>query len=676
MDNDKSKVKIELIKHQLGEARKHYNLSKDSMRWKLGDSIISVIDKLLFRSKSKLSFERLDEHLNVIDEILTSNTDNEIRHKNKFVDIRSHFSIGIIVTETSIHKSHYGDTFVANNLVESLRKIYPNVKASLISTDQNRDLNQFDVILNMLWNTQIDLRNNSKTLLIGWIRNYPENWLSNSSVVRYDFYLASSKKIYEYIKETTNKPCLFFPIAGNVIDATRTLPKDDCRPMVFVGNKFKEERFVEKLIKAKIFEIDVYGKGWDKYSYANKGFVSYDKLPKIYQNYKFVLDSANDTTKLWASLNSRVFEAIASKRLPITDSLEAAELFDESIPMYKNISDLKQVVKSFSKENNYRNKLKKLEEELFYKHSYDVRANQLLLSLTEKIKITLKISASVKNKKLFGDYYFAQSLKKKLEIYGHTVEIDCLDNWYDGKSSDSDLIIAIQGLHSYKPIEGQKSFCWLISHPDSVKGDDLIQYSKVFVPSQKLIDSTKVLSIENSFLLPQCTDTDLFFPLDIERRGKIVFVGNSRGIFRRCIQYAIELNLEFDLYGSGWNDLIDSKYIKGEFIPNDKLVEIYNSYDIVLNDHWDDMLEQGIVSNRFYDVMACRSILVTDWPDGLDKPEYANVFLYQDMSSFKEAINQAEKLADNSKSDHYNNIHLKDTFSARAEQILLAYFYD
>ena len=66
------------------------------------------------------------------------------------------------------------------------------------------------------------------------------------------------------------------------------------------------------------------------------------------------------------------------------------------------------------------------------------------------------------------------------------------------------------------------------------------------------------------------------------------------------------------MYGAGWDNLIEKKYIKGTFIPNDKLAQAYGSAAIVLNDHWDDMRKWGFLSNRLFDASSAGARIITD----------------------------------------------------------------
>jgi len=114
--------------------------------------------------------------------------------------------------------------------------------------------------------------------------------------------------------------------------------------------------------------------------------------------------------------------------------------------------------------------------------------------------------------------------------------------------------------------------------------------------------------------LPQCTDRALFFPdpADTARNRDVLFVGNSRNIFRPAVRATIEAGFAPSVYGTRWDSLIDLKYVKAAIIPNAMVGDLYREAGVVLNDHWPDMLAAGILSNRVFDVLACGAPIVSD----------------------------------------------------------------
>ena len=114
----------------------------------------------------------------------------------------------------------------------------------------------------------------------------------------------------------------------------------------------------------------------------------------------------------------------------------------------------------------------------------------------------------------------------------------------------------------------------------------------------------------------QCTDPNRFKPIDTDKKKKyynqILFVGNSRGIFRKIIKDILPTNYSLSIFGEKWEKLIPEDYIKGQHIENKLLYKYYASADILLNDHWDDMREKGFVSNRIFDGLACQTFMISD----------------------------------------------------------------
>ena len=70
--------------------------------------------------------------------------------------------------------------------------------------------------------------------------------------------------------------------------------------------------------------------------------------------------------------------------------------------------------------------------------------------------------------------------------------------------------------------------------------------------------------------------------------------------------------------------------MKGEVIPNAELARYYGAADIVLNDHWDDMLAEGFISNRIYDALACGAFVISDPIVGIEAEFDGAVPTYRD----------------------------------------------
>ncbi len=221
----------------------------------------------------------------------------------------------------------------------------------------------------------------------------------------------------------------------------------------------------------------------------------------------------------------------------------------------------------------------------------------------------------------WGDYHFARSLSHALLRLGCRSRIDVLRAWNE-PDSECEIDLVLRGLERYVPQPGRPAILWVISHPDLVDPAELAAYGKVFVASRRLADHWSGGPGIAAEPLLQCTDRNLFFadPGDALRNRDVLFVGNSRNVFRPVVRAAIEGGVEPVIYGTRWDQLINPRYIKGSIVPNAVVADLYRKAGVVLNDHWPDMQQAGILSNRVFDALACAAPIVSDeipdHPDG------------------------------------------------------------
>ncbi len=231
-------------------------------------------------------------------------------------------------------------------------------------------------------------------------------------------------------------------------------------------------------------------------------------------------------------------------------------------------------------------------------------------------------------------------MKRQFEILGHSVRIDILPEWENPQIFGDDVAIVIRGLSRYKPKSYHINLMWNISHPDKISLEEYEQYDRVFVASHSYAEELqKQVKVPVQTLL-QCTDPNLFYPDEegYEEVGKILFVGNSRKVYRRIVKDAVESGLKVDIYGTNWDDLLPSGYLKGEYIPNEILRRYYSKCGVLLNDHWDTMLEKGFISNRLFDAAACGATIVSDKIAGLEKVFGNKISTYNSQGDLPKVI--------------------------------------
>lgn len=239
------------------------------------------------------------------------------------------------------------------------------------------------------------------------------------------------------------------------------------------------------------------------------------------------------------------------------------------------------------------------------------------------LRWAIKIGApTVERRTNWGDWHFAASLRDALERLGHEVTIDCKDSWYRPTAYLDDVVLQLRGVSVYEVNPGHTNIAWVISHPDRVTVDELADYDLVLGASPRWCRTMSRRLGRPVEVLLQCTDQHRFHPVepDPERAHEILVVANARGV-RPSVAAALEAGLVPAVYGLRWDGLLPDGAWKGSYIPNEELPAVYGAAGVVLNDHWDDMRDLGLLSNRLFDLVACDARVVSD-----DLPEITEIF--------------------------------------------------
>lgn len=307
----------------------------------------------------------------------------------------------------------------------------------------------------------------------------------------------------------------------------------------------------------------------------------------------------------------------------------------------------------------------------------DVVNNHLVKNVTAKFQSHLQFRIKIGCPDLsvsheWGDYHFANAMKRSLEKLGHQCVVDCLDQWESIDSLTADIVIVLRGLSRYKTKEGQINLMWNISHPDKISFEEYSEYDHVFVASIPYAKKLqKQLTVPVSSLL-QCTDPALFNPSVEKKPGHdVLFVGNSRNVYRNIVRDAIQADLPISVYGARWEQFIATQYIAGEHIKNEELAGYYASAGIVLNDHWDTMCEYGFLSNRLFDAAACAALVVSDDIEGLRDVFGDTILTYNSPEKLREiyfGLSMQDVSAQ--RVNLANKIISQHSFDARVQSIL------
>jgi hypothetical protein len=327
--------------------------------------------------------------------ITNSNSDIPKINENRRVKEVKPLKIGFAVTEAGENASA-GDYFTALEFGEGLKKfgweisfLPRNGQGYWYEVDMD-----VDVIISMLDN--FDPRrirsSNNALIKIAWPRNWFDRWVSNPGFKNYDMILAPSKISLEYIKERSNKEPILFPIATNPSRFNGNIPpkKEYLCDYCFTGSYWNDPReIMEMLEPEKIpYKFKLYGKNWDKIDKFKKyyeGFISYSNIPYVYASTKIVIDDANNATKKYGAVNSRVFDALACGTLVITNGKKGAEdTFNGKLPVFNSKMELNHLIEYYLTNEEERNrKLMELQKFVLQNHTYTNRAD----TLKEKLEI-------------------------------------------------------------------------------------------------------------------------------------------------------------------------------------------------------------------------------------------------------------------------------------------------
>ncbi|MFP7672311.1 class I SAM-dependent methyltransferase [Marivita sp. S0852] len=285
------------------------------------------------------------------------------------------------------------------------------------------------------------------------------------------------------------------------------------------------------------------------------------------------------------------------------------------------------------------------------------------------IKIAAPSQAKIEN---WGDYHFARGLARAFSRQGHRTTIASKDNW-NTHTTPGGIDLVLRGRAQVPRIPGRKTLFWCIS-----KGMRDMNYDEadhVFWASPtEMKEGMKGRAQGISTFLPQAFDADLMHPGDAKTRRGIVFVGRARaGEERKAIKFAKQAGEDVKIWGPGWRDGPYANYVVDDSVANADLPAIYQTAEIVLNDHTPVMQSRGLLSNRVFDALACGAIPVSEDVGFLPDDIAEFVYTFHDQESFETAIKKARSETANKRKKRVafaKALAKAHSFDARARSIL------
>ncbi|HSQ37460.1 MAG TPA: glycosyltransferase, partial [Acidimicrobiia bacterium] len=347
-------------------------------------------------------------------------------------------TVAITVTDDKESRGR-GDYYTAHGLGEAFAAEGWNVLyAEGVRDRWYRLPDDVDLVVSLL--DTYDVRSAPEgAFTIAWVRSWIDRWLSRPWFDDFDLVVTSSDKAAGLIAAASGSRPPVLPLAADPGLFHPGPPHPSfVADVVFTGNNWGVERKIIPLLDIHPDErFLLFGKNWDRDPRMGRywrGHVPHQLLAEVYRSVKIVLDDTVCPLEQ-ALLNTRVFEALASGALVITDNVEGSgELFDGLLPTYRDRFELRRQLNRFLADDEERCRLAgQLRQRVLEHHTYARRARgfcDLALAGVERPRVAIRIAApNSKNPYLRGDFHFARSLARALRPHGFLSEVQLLGDW-------------------------------------------------------------------------------------------------------------------------------------------------------------------------------------------------------------------------------------------------------
>ncbi len=295
---------------------------------------------------------------------------------------------------------------------------------------------------------------------------------------------------------------------------------------------------------------------------------------------------------------------------------------------------------------------------------YLFRKEKIKINSTQK-RITIIACSDEKPKQeqlKWGDYWVKYELAK---------EFKGLDYFVGDKNPN--IIIHLLGTPIKLP-KNTFNIAWIYSHPNWINPFMLRQYNKIFCLSSLFAEKIKKWGFDVELMIGATNKTPIKNSNNI--KYDITFVGNTRPIKggRKIIHDLLPIPYNLKIWGKGWKEILPEKYYGGEYINYLRLNDLYSSSLITLNDHHQDMAEEGFVSVKIFDILASGGFCLSDKNPGIEKifgdavPQYESPEHLKKLTDFY--INNPEKRLE--LMERGKKIALSHTWNNRVKQFLNA----
>jgi hypothetical protein len=309
--------------------------------------------------------------------------------KSKYKDIENFNWIIQISAPSGEDSKLWGDTYFAQEIATSLRKLNQSTDIVFRDDDVSKLVQPNSVVLHLRGLLPATIVPGCINAI--WVISHPDQ-LTKRELKKYNLVFAASNSWSLEKAEKwrlTIKPLL--QATNPKIFNTESTQLEKIDRFLFVGNTRSKFRNIVNIASKVSPKLRVIGTGWEKYlddSQIEKQFVENKNLSTEYKKSTVVLaDHWADMAKN-GFISNRIFDAVASGSRVISDQVEGTEeIFGNSVVTYQNAVELQKILNKdldqiFGDDDERIANAVNIQKN----HNFDVRAKVLLDGIKDLIK--------------------------------------------------------------------------------------------------------------------------------------------------------------------------------------------------------------------------------------------------------------------------------------------------
>lgn len=295
---------------------------------------------------------------------------------------RSVRSITLAVSTTDLDSGR-GDLFVALGLGRALQQRGWHV--DIAAPERWAEPGEWsDVVVAMLPTFPVAAVP-STSVAVAWTRNETTAWLAKPRLDQYDLLLSSSRLAADALREVLPRAVEELALG---VDTALYQPRSPGTSMawdaVTTANHWGRDREVHQALAglSTRHRVAWFGAARTKDKAMlrwHRGTLRLSELPELYRTSRLVVDDLNHTTLPFGSVNSRVYEALASGALPVTNSaLGLGDLGLQELPVYRSAAELDALIERSVADPGWAEGLSaRLSRVVLQRHTWQARAERL-----------------------------------------------------------------------------------------------------------------------------------------------------------------------------------------------------------------------------------------------------------------------------------------------------------